>query len=136
MLSWLVVSLVALISCCVRAKEGCVFQCKNPEQKPYPQPSHVANSNGCGSLGISFEFDFDFEPCCHFHDLCYDTCSNPMSGCDEIFLHCMNQRCENNGDCLEMAQKVFEATTLLGCKSYLDAQKDACVCMTDFIADL
>lgn len=74
--------------------------------------------------------------CCDQHDICYDTCLNDKEKCDLEFKRCLYKYCEgyqNTGTtivntCKAAAKMLFTGTTALGCKSFVDAQKEACWC--------
>lgn len=74
--------------------------------------------------------------CCDQHDICYDTCNTDREKCDLDFKRCLYKYCEsyqNTGitivnTCKATAKMLFTGTTALGCKSYIDAQKNACWC--------
>ncbi|CAK9796640.1 Group XIIB secretory phospholipase A2-like protein [Anthophora plagiata] len=86
-------------------EETCVFQCPGGIT-PKPDWNHKAQSNGCGSLGIEMNEEYlplaEMTKCCDAHDICYDTCNSDKEKCDLEFKRC--------------------------CKSYIDAQKEACYC--------
>ncbi|CAG9564756.1 unnamed protein product [Danaus chrysippus] len=123
-------------------EEDCIFTC--PEgHKPVRNRNHVPKSDGCGSLG--FEISSDYLPieqmtrCCDAHDICYDTCNSGKEACDLEFKRCLYNYCDTYksvnvaGDaitkgCKGAAKLLFTGTLTLGCKSYLDAQKNACYC--------
>ena len=72
--------------------------------------------------------------CCNQHDLCYDTCNNLKSHCDNLFKDCLYKLCDNSSklDPLVKACKVAASmaggSMTLGCKSYLESQKKSCYC--------
>lgn len=76
--------------------------------------------------------------CCDAHDICYDTCNSDKDLCDLDFKRCLYKYCDSfekgpTGDmlikgCKAAAKTLFTGTTILGCKSYLDAQQRACFC--------
>lgn len=76
--------------------------------------------------------------CCNAHDICYDTCNADKEKCDLEFKRCLYKYCEGYlttgttivNTCKAAAKLLFTGTTTLGCKSYLDAQKEACYCGT------
>lgn len=91
------------------------------------------------SLSLSFQISeyipsLDMTQCCNEHDLCYDTCNNPKKNCDELFKNCLYRLCDNASkvDTLAKACKVaasmVSGSMTLGCKSYLESQKNACYC--------
>lgn len=74
--------------------------------------------------------------CCDFHDICYDTCNMDKEKCDLEFKRCLYRYCDTYqttgvtvvNTCKAAAKVLFTGTTALGCKSFLDAQKEACYC--------
>ena len=74
--------------------------------------------------------------CCNAHDICYDTCNLVKEKCDLEFKRCLYKYCEGYqttglaivNTCKAAAKLLYTGTTALGCKSYLDAQKEACYC--------
>lgn len=74
--------------------------------------------------------------CCDQHDICYDTCLSDKEKCDLDFKRCLYKYCDgykNTGitivnTCKAAAKMLYTGTTTLGCKSFVDAQKQACWC--------
>nr|CAD7449706.1 unnamed protein product [Timema bartmani] len=75
--------------------------------------------------------------CCDEHDICYDTCNQAKEHCDYEFKNCLYKICDKYektvGEtvvktCKAAAKMLFTGTITLGCKSYLDSQKQACYC--------
>ncbi|XP_066258795.1 group XIIA secretory phospholipase A2 [Euwallacea similis] len=122
-------------------EEDCIFKCPTGAV-PKPNRNHVPSSNGCGSLGVKISSDYlpfaAMEKCCNTHDICYDTCNKNKEVCDLDFKRCLYRHCdsysENSGGqtmtkaCKGAAKMLFTGTVTLGCKSYMDAQKQACYC--------
>lgn len=97
--------------------------------------------------------------CCDLHDICYDTCNSDKEVCDLEFKRCLYRYCESyektvGGNtivkgkitgcndckkcnmvylfrtaCKTAAKLLFTGTLTLGCKSYIDAQTNACYCL-------
>lgn len=120
-------------------EENCVFQCPDGSA-PKPDRGHQPQSNGCGSLGIEVNQEYlplaEMTKCCNQHDICYDTCNKDKEKCDLEFKRCLYRYCDTYqstattivNTCKAAAKVLFTGTTALGCKSYLDAQKEACYC--------
>ncbi|KAL7286057.1 hypothetical protein TKK_0019665 [Trichogramma kaykai] len=120
-------------------EEHCDFQCPSGAS-PKADWNHKPQSNGCGSLG--FEIDQQYLPleemtrCCNAHDICYDTCNQDKDKCDLEFKRCLYRYCDGYQQsaaaivnaCKAAAKLLHTGTTALGCKSYLDAQRQACYC--------
>ena len=102
---------------------------------PKPRPEHKPSSNGCGANGIALEVDIDTRSCCDAHDMCYDTCQKSKLDCDNEFQTCLRQVCKVKAsdselleECNNRNQLMVVGATAFGCKAYLDAQKNACMC--------
>lgn len=120
-------------------EENCVFQCPGGVT-PKPDWNHKPQSNGCGSLGIEINQEYlplaEMTKCCDIHDICYDTCNSDKEKCDLEFKRCLYKYCDGYqtsgitvvNTCKAAAKMLFTGTTALGCKSYMDAQKEACYC--------
>ncbi|XP_020285439.1 group XIIA secretory phospholipase A2 [Pseudomyrmex gracilis] len=120
-------------------EENCVFRCSDGST-PKPDWYHTPKSNGCGSLGIEVNQEYlplaEMTKCCDFHDICYDTCNTDKEKCDLEFKRCLYRYCDGYqatgvtmvNACKAAAKVLYTGTTALGCKSYLDAQKEACFC--------
>ncbi|XP_066597899.1 group XIIA secretory phospholipase A2 [Prorops nasuta] len=120
-------------------EENCVFQCPGGSA-PKPDWNHKPTSNGCGSLGIEINQEYlplaEMTKCCDAHDICYDTCNIDKEKCDLEFKRCLYKYCDGYqststkivNTCKAAAKMLFTGTTALGCKSYIDAQKQACFC--------
>ncbi|MEQ2185671.1 hypothetical protein GOODEAATRI_020707, partial [Goodea atripinnis] len=119
----------------------CRYRCSDG-YKPMPRPGYRhPPPNGCGSPLFGFQFDLgipSMTKCCNQHDRCYDTCGREKHDCDEQFQDCLETICRNVQRTLGLAQSVqacesavtllFDAVMHLGCKPYLDSQREACVC--------
>ncbi|CAG9773925.1 unnamed protein product [Ceutorhynchus assimilis] len=78
------------------------------------------------------------EECCNAHDICYDTCNKDKEVCDIDFKRCLYKNCDGYSNsvggqtvtkaCKGAAKMLFTGTLTLGCKSYMDSQKQACYC--------
>ena len=80
-----------------------------------------------------------FTRCCDLHDKCYDTCNNDRNQCDEDFKSCLDNECLLTGlgnrlpkeeleACQKSADLMYSGTYALGCMSYKEAQRNACLC--------
>lgn len=120
-------------------EENCIFHCP-AGVTPKANWNHIPQSNGCGSLGIEINQEYlplaEMTKCCDQHDICYDTCNLDKDKCDLEFKRCLYKYCEGYqssgitivNTCKTAAKMLFTGTTALGCKSYMDAQKEACYC--------
>lgn len=119
----------------------CHYRCSDGNT-PAPRPGYKhPPPNGCGSPLFGFQFDIgipSMTKCCNQHDRCYDTCGQEKQDCDEQFQDCLETICRNVQRTLGLAQSVqacesavtllFDAVMHLGCKPYLDSQRESCVC--------
>ncbi|KAG6794335.1 group XIIA secretory phospholipase A2 [Apis mellifera caucasica] len=118
-------------------EENCIFQCPGG-MIPKADWNHKPQSNGCGSLGIEINQEYlpltEMTKCCDAHDICYDSCNSDKEKCDLEFKRCLYKYCDGYqssaiiNTCKAAAKMLFTGTTALGCKSYIDAQKEACYC--------
>lgn len=133
----------------------CEYRTENPKS------GYTPSSNGCGSEGgtkvpdsgkgviyipatsgcaggefdtryYKLECEFNFLAACNDHDICYGTCGNSKSECDNRFLQAMIDSCSRNKTpnsyyaCTQIAYIYYQAVNLLGGSAYLDAQDEAC----------
>ncbi len=108
-----------------------------------PHPGYVAIPNGCGPEGgaitpyVPNRFGLaDFRPCCNTHDICYGTCNDVKSLCDNGFGACLANSCLSAysfsatllGSCLAVAGTYYAAVSLGGGGAFEAAQDGACDC--------
>lgn len=118
----------------------CRFKCPRG-YKPLANPKHKPSSDGCGSMGIQLDTSHSpgFTQCCNAHDVCYDTCNNDRNQCDEDFKSCLDNVCLLEGlgnrqseeqikGCKTGSDLMYSGTVTLGCMSYKEAQRNACLC--------
>ncbi|XP_050311107.1 group XIIA secretory phospholipase A2-like isoform X3 [Anthonomus grandis grandis] len=122
-------------------EEECIFKCESGAL-PKPNRNHIPSKDGCGSLGLKINSDYlpfaAMEECCNTHDICYDTCNADKEVCDLDFKRCLYRHCDGYSKsvggqamtktCKGAAKVLFTGTLTFGCKSYKDAQKNACYC--------
>ncbi|KAM9857001.1 caspase-6-like [Aulostomus maculatus] len=127
----------------------CHYKCSDG-YKPVPRPGYKQPPpNGCGSPLFGFQFDIgipSMTKCCNQHDRCYDTCGRGKHECDDQFQDCLETICRNVQRTLGLAHSVqacesavtllFDAVMHLGCKPYLDSQRESCVCHYEIKPDL
>nr|XP_014272967.2 group XIIA secretory phospholipase A2 [Halyomorpha halys] len=118
-------------------EEDCIWTCpgggkavKNKYYKPV--------SNGCGPLGLEIDANLPYPEmtkCCNEHDLCYGTCNVDKDNCDLAFKKCLYKICDTAKveeiilkGCKASAKLLYTGTATMGCKFYLDSQKEACYC--------
>jgi len=103
--------------------------------------SYLPNSDGCGAFGYKWSKESlpheDLEECCNIHDFCYDECGADKDVCDLNFKKCLYKVCKSQQGvwsdlqmkgCKGAAKLMHTGTLALGCKSYQDAQRNACSC--------
>ncbi|XP_041789556.1 group XIIA secretory phospholipase A2-like [Chelmon rostratus] len=119
----------------------CRYRCADG-YKPVPRPGYKQPPpNGCGSPMFGFQFDIgipSLNKCCNQHDRCYDTCGREKHDCDGELQLCLKNVCRDVQNALGFDQSVqgcdstvnllLEAVKHLGCKLYLNSQKESCVC--------
>ncbi|XP_014065059.1 group XIIA secretory phospholipase A2 [Salmo salar] len=127
----------------------CHYECSDG-YKPEPRPGYKPTPpNGCGSPLFGFQFDIgipSLTKCCNQHDRCYDTCNRDKHDCDNEFQECLETICRRLQKMLGLAQSVqacentvtllFEAVMHMGCKPYMDSQRDSCICKFEVKRDL
>ncbi|XP_045124159.1 group XIIB secretory phospholipase A2-like protein [Portunus trituberculatus] len=122
-------------------EEDCIFKCPR-KRIPVRNTNHIPQANGCGSLGMFFEKEdlprSEMVDCCNHHDLCYDTCGADKDNCDMKFKRCLYSTCDVGREegnfiaekkCKGGAKLLYTATMALGCTSFKEAQKEACLCV-------
>uniref|UniRef100_A0A6B0UWN1 Putative phospholipase a2 group xii n=1 Tax=Ixodes ricinus TaxID=34613 RepID=A0A6B0UWN1_IXORI len=115
--------------------DACRFRCPG-STKPVPRPAHRSSANGCGTGDFKIPASAlphpEFETCCNRHDICYDTCGENRTSCDEIFEKCMTGVCQTRAsskdNCLATSRLFTTMTAEHGCDPFLKSQKKACVC--------
>jgi hypothetical protein len=144
-----------LSQCCVPAGVQPLYPITNLDLCPnrVPHPGHVPEFNGCGPAnGIISHLipnklgpyrNIDFTPACNNHDICYDTCNNVKSDCDQAFLADMKAACAEaypgrgmfsrymRSACEVDAYLYYTAVARGGADAYDSAQKLACDCCTN-----
>lgn len=124
--------------------EDCQFVCDNPQFVPRPNQNHKPTTNGCGSLDFLFDdseesvihVEKEFSSCCDTHDFCYDTCGQDKDDCDLKFKRCLYSSCKSKKHeffdakkCRLKAKLFLMAVLGIGCQSFIDAQRQACICV-------
>ncbi|KAM8843351.1 group XIIA secretory phospholipase A2 [Synchiropus picturatus] len=127
----------------------CRYKCSDG-YRPVARPGYKhPPPNGCGSPLFGLQFDIgvpSMTKCCNQHDRCYDTCGQEKHDCDQRFQDCLQTICRNVQQTLGLAKSVqacesavtvlFDAVLHLGCKPYLDSQRDSCVCQYEVKSEL
>uniref|UniRef100_A0A8D0CEF2 Group XIIB secretory phospholipase A2-like protein n=3 Tax=Scleropages formosus TaxID=113540 RepID=A0A8D0CEF2_SCLFO len=123
----------------------CQYRCRYGKA-PLPRPDYqTPEPDGCGShfLGLPLPERLDFgipamTKCCNQLDLCYDTCGSNKYRCDSKFRWCLHSICSDLKKslgfvskvetCEAMADTLFNTVWTLGCKSFMNSQRAACLC--------
>ncbi|KAM6940334.1 group XIIA secretory phospholipase A2 [Xenentodon cancila] len=127
----------------------CRYRCSDG-YKAVPRPGYKNSPpNGCGSPLFGVQVDIgipSLTKCCNRHDRCYDTCGHEKRDCDEQFQDCLETICRDVQTTLGLANNVeacestvtllFETVMRLGCKPYMDSQRDSCVCQYEVKREL
>jgi len=131
------------------AESDCLFHCpanaRGTPGRAFRRLDHVPTENGCGSYGFRFEDAAfpGFTTCCNIHDRCYDECGNAKKDCDSQFQACLRVECSELDvggmspsqakgkakECNAIKDGLVLAVISFGCDAFLDAQKNACVCV-------
>ncbi|ORY04994.1 hypothetical protein K493DRAFT_311138 [Basidiobolus meristosporus CBS 931.73] len=116
------------------AKECNVCPPEKPNLIPIPN-APKPTENGCGPQGLgALVPDYLFTNCCAVHDFCYSNCNETKKSCDDQFLQCMNQVCDEKRKkfprlCQKIAtvyHKVVAADS--SCKYYQKSIPKYCSC--------
>ncbi|XP_023137398.1 group XIIB secretory phospholipase A2-like protein isoform X2 [Amphiprion ocellaris] len=131
-------SLVELVG----GRDGiCEYRCRYGVL-PQPRPGYqLPDPNGCSSSLIGFQLDLGIPAmtkCCNQLDTCYDTCGTSKYDCDSEFRTCLHGICSDLKKslgfvskvqaCESMADALYNTVWTLGCRSYMNSQRAACVC--------
>ncbi len=123
--------------------DDCTFTCKNGGTA-MKRPGYSPEVNGCGAYGVKFDLSSlpGLEKCCNKHDRCYGQCGMAKLACDDQFARCLQGVCDVmegvmklNSEELEGCQMTVQMMVMtvleLGCQTYIDTQKEACICQVD-----
>eukprot|EP00933_Yihiella_yeosuensis_P070731 TRINITY_DN78888_c0_g1_i1.p1 TRINITY_DN78888_c0_g1~~TRINITY_DN78888_c0_g1_i1.p1 ORF type:complete len:230 (+),score=20.21 TRINITY_DN78888_c0_g1_i1:29-718(+) len=143
------------------SSDSCRYRCNEMGRSmsssgwvPRPDPSYKPTYNGCGAAGGGWLASTvrrtlsavppTWKRCCDRHDLCYARCNSSKSACDNAMLRCMTREISlyklkatqtaDERKCVRYGlDKVFyEAVNTLGCIPFIEAQRDACLCSSEF----
>ncbi|XP_031418052.1 group XIIB secretory phospholipase A2-like protein [Clupea harengus] len=123
----------------------CQFRCRYGKA-PVPRPEyHAPEPNGCSSyfLGLPVPEGVDMgipaiTQCCNQLDTCYTTCGSNKYRCDSKFRWCLHGICTDLKKslgfmskveaCEAVADTMFNTVWTLGCRPYMNSQREACMC--------
>ncbi|KAM6916234.1 group XIIB secretory phospholipase A2-like protein [Xenentodon cancila] len=119
----------------------CQYRCRyggRPQARPGYQ---LPDPNGCSSTLVGFQLDVGIPAmtkCCNQLDACYDICGRNKYDCDAKFRVCLHAICSDLRRslgfvskvqaCESMADALYNTVWTLGCRSYMNSQRAACVC--------
>ncbi|CAL8359383.1 unnamed protein product [Boreogadus saida] len=119
----------------------CQYRCRHGSI-PQPRPDYeIPEPDGCTSSLIGMQFDLGIPAmtqCCDKLDQCYDTCGSSKSRCDSKFRWCLHSLCTDLKTslgfvsqvkaCESGADALYNTVSTLGCRPYMNSQREACVC--------
>ncbi|XP_007895808.1 group XIIB secretory phospholipase A2-like protein isoform X2 [Callorhinchus milii] len=119
----------------------CQYKCRYGKA-PLPRPEYKPSEpNGCSSSFLGIEFDMGIPAmtkCCNQLDMCYEICGANKYRCDAKFRWCLYGICSDLKKslgfvskveaCESVADTMFNTVWTLGCKSFMNSQRSACIC--------
>ncbi|XP_029537989.1 group XIIB secretory phospholipase A2-like protein [Oncorhynchus nerka] len=123
----------------------CQYRCRYGKAA-LPRPDYqMQEPNGCSSyfLGLPVPNSVDLgipamTKCCNQLDMCYDTCGSNKYRCDSKFRWCLHSICSDLKKslgfmskveaCETVADTLFNTVWTLGCRPYMNSQREACLC--------
>ncbi|XP_041958712.1 group XIIB secretory phospholipase A2-like protein [Alosa sapidissima] len=123
----------------------CQHKCRYGKA-PVPRPNYEhPPPDGCSAyfLGLPLPEAVDLgipaiTKCCNQLDLCYTTCGSNKYRCDSKFRWCLHSICTDLKKSLGLMSKVeacetvadtlFNTVWTLGCRPYMNGQREACLC--------
>ncbi|XP_061601441.1 group XIIB secretory phospholipase A2-like protein [Cololabis saira] len=119
----------------------CQYRCRHGG-RPQPRPGYqLPEPDGCSSALVGFQLDVGIPAmtkCCNQLDACYDICGRNKYDCDAKFRVCLHAICSDLRRslgfvskvraCETMADGLYSTVWTLGCRSYMNSQRAACVC--------
>ncbi|KAL1006018.1 hypothetical protein UPYG_G00066840 [Umbra pygmaea] len=123
----------------------CQYRCRFGKAA-LPRPDYqIPEPNGCSAyfLGLPVPNSVDMgipamTKCCNQLDMCYDTCGSNKYRCDSKFRWCLHSICSDLKKslgfmskveaCETVADTLFNTVWTLGCRPYMNSQREACIC--------
>uniref|UniRef100_A0A3Q3VYV3 Uncharacterized protein n=1 Tax=Mola mola TaxID=94237 RepID=A0A3Q3VYV3_MOLML len=119
----------------------CQYRCRYGK-RPNPRPGYrLSEADGCASSLMGFQLDLGIPAmtmCCNKLDVCYETCGTSKYVCDSEFRSCLHGICSDINKslgfassvqaCGSMADTLYNTVWTLGCRSYMNSQRAACIC--------
>ncbi|XP_042157317.1 group XIIB secretory phospholipase A2-like protein isoform X3 [Oncorhynchus tshawytscha] len=119
----------------------CQYKCKYGKTPVHRYGYVTPEPNGCSSNLLGFQFDIGIPAmtqCCNQLDSCYDTCGSNKYRCDSKYRWCLHAICSDLKKSLGFVSKVKACETVadalyntvwtLGCRSFMNSQREACYC--------
>lgn len=121
-------------------KEECFFLCPRG-QDALPREGFNITPTGCSTFGIQIKDEDlpskNMKLCCNQQQECYHRCNSSKLTCDKDFRDCLHKQCviitkgkepKHLTICDTATKLLLMGILSFGCKTYKDAQKEACVC--------
>nr|XP_046187348.1 group XIIB secretory phospholipase A2-like protein isoform X2 [Oncorhynchus gorbuscha] len=119
----------------------CQYRCRYGKA-PLPRPDYqMPEPNGCSAYFLGLPVDLGIPAmtkCCNQLDMCYDTCGSNKYRCDSKFRWCLHSICSDLKKslgfmskveaCETVADTLFNTVWTLGCRPYMNSQREACLC--------
>ncbi|KAJ7987421.1 hypothetical protein DPEC_G00326310 [Dallia pectoralis] len=123
----------------------CQYVCKYGKTPVHRHGYITAEPNGCASDIIGFQVPDTFDlgipamtQCCNQLDRCYDTCGSNKLHCDSKYRLCLHAICSDLKKslgfvskvkaCESVADAMHSTVSTLGCRSFMNSQREACYC--------
>eukprot|EP00063_Salmo_salar_P061045 XP_014035880.1 PREDICTED: fibrous sheath CABYR-binding protein-like isoform X2 [Salmo salar] len=119
----------------------CQYKCKYGKTPVHRIGYVTPEPNGCSSDLLGFQFDMGIPAmtqCCNQLDSCYDTCGSNKNLCDSKYRSCLHAICSDLKKSLGLVSKVkacesvadalYNTVWTLGCRSFMNSQREACYC--------
>nr|XP_046213609.1 group XIIB secretory phospholipase A2-like protein isoform X4 [Oncorhynchus gorbuscha] len=123
----------------------CQYKCKYGKTPVHRIGYVTPEPNGCSSDLLGFQVPDSFDmgipamtQCCNQLDSCYDTCGSDKNRCDSRYRLCLHAICSDLKKSLGLVSKVKACETIadtlyntvwtLGCRSFMNSQREACHC--------
>ncbi|KAL0983722.1 hypothetical protein UPYG_G00131850 [Umbra pygmaea] len=123
----------------------CQYKCKYGKAPVHRHGYVTPQPDGCVSELLGFQVDDSFDlgipamtQCCNQLDSCYDTCGSNKYQCDTKYRWCLHTICSDLKKslgfvskvkaCESVADALYNTVWTLGCRSFMNSQREACYC--------
>uniref|UniRef100_A0A4W5L0U1 Phospholipase A2, group XIIB n=1 Tax=Hucho hucho TaxID=62062 RepID=A0A4W5L0U1_9TELE len=119
----------------------CQYKCKYGKTPVHRYGYVTPEPNGCSSNLLGFQFDIGIPAmtqCCNQLDSCYGTCGSNKYRCDSKYRWCLHAICSDLKKslgfvsqvkaCETVADALYNTVWTLGCRSFMNSQREACYC--------